>query len=130
MVELHRLKGLIRFVPVTVGGEEVLVGRAETGHHVADLLVLHFHERFGRYGIVLLVGERAFVSRDGGEVLIDDAGPYAEGLAQDDFERLWSAYYGSQTIDRRANPRLRRQRLPKRYWSWVQEAAQFASDGS
>ena len=115
MVELHRLKGL---------------GRAETPHHIADLLVLHFRERFGQYGIVLLVGERAFVSGDEGEVLIDDAGPYAEALAKDDFEHFWHTYYGSQSIERRANPRLRQQRLPKKYWSWVREAVHFTRAGS
>ncbi len=129
MVELHRLKGLIRFVPAQAGREEVLVGRAETPHHIADLLVVHFRERFAQYRIVLLVGGCAFVSGEEGEVLTDDAEPYRQALASD-FERFWLAYYGSQVIDRRANPRLRQQRLPKKYWSWVRDAAQFASDGS
>jgi probable DNA metabolism protein len=130
MVELHRLKGLVRLVPVRVGDEEILVGRAETPHHIADLLVVHFHERFAQYRIVLLVGDKAYISGEAGEVLTDDAEPYRQALAQDDFERFWLAYYGSQSISRRAKPRLRQQRLPKRYWSWVREAAQFASDGS
>ena len=137
MVELHRLKGLVRFVPLTVGDQELLVGRAETPHHVADLLVVHFRERFGQYGIVLLVGDRAFVSGEAGEVVIDDAEPYRQVLARpfdrlraSDFERFWSAYYGSQAIPRRANARLRQQRLPKKYWRWVRDATQFASDGS
>lgn len=129
MVELHRLKGLIRFVPAQAGQEEVLVGRAETPHHIADLLVIHFRERFAQYRIVLLVGDRAFVSGEEGEVLTDDAEPYRQALASD-FERFWLTYYGSQSIPRRANPRLRQQRLPKKYWSWVREATQFASDGS
>jgi hypothetical protein len=106
------------------------VGRAETPHHVGDLLALYFHERFGRYRIVLLVGQQAYICDQAGEVLTDDAAPYREALARDDFERFWLAYYGSQPIARRANPRLRRQRLPKKYWSWVREAAQFASDGA
>ncbi len=105
------------------------MGRAETPHHIADLLVVHFRERFAQYRIVLLVGGRAFVSGEEGEVLTDDAEPYRQALASD-FERFWLAYYGSQVIDRRANPRLRQQRLPKKYWSWVREAMQFASDGS
>ena len=137
MVELHRPKGLIRFVPVEVGEEEVLVGRAETRHHVADLLALHFQERFAQYRIVLLVGDRAYVSGEAGQVIIDDAKQYAEALARpfdrlraSDFERFWLTYYGSQSIARRAGPRLRQQRLPKKYWSWVREATQFASDGS
>jgi hypothetical protein len=170
MVELHRLKGFVRFVPAQVGGEDppgrvptlwapacgpgrgaqgepssgrglpqqapagqerqsVSVGRAETPHHVGDLLALYFHERFGRYRIVLLVGRQAYICREAGEVLTDDAEPYRQALARDDFERFWLAYYGSQGIARRANPRLRQQRLPKKYWSWVREAAQFASDG-
>ena len=160
-VEFHRLKGLIRFVPVTVGDEELLVGRAETSHHVADLLVLYFRERFvpssacpdcatpgerradhpqlsaaagakseGVTRIVLLVGDRAYISGDAGEVLTDAAGPYRQALADDDFERFWLAYYRSQAIPQRTNTRLRQQRLPKKYWSWVLEAARFASDGS
>jgi probable DNA metabolism protein len=129
MVELHRLKGLIRFVPAQAGGEEISVGRAETPHQVGDLLALYFHERFGRYRIVLLVGRQAYVCAEAGEVLTDDAEPYREALARDDFERFWLAYYGSQGIPRRTNLRLRQQRLPKKYWSWVREAAQFASDG-
>ena len=129
-VELHRLKGLVRLVPVRAAEEEVLVGRAETPHHVGDLLVLHFRERLAQYRIVLLVGERAFISAGPGEVLTDQAAAYRAALAQDDFEHFWLAYYGSQTIPLRVNPRLRRQRLPKRYWSWVREAAQFASGGS
>jgi len=129
MVELHRLKGLIRFVPMQAAEEEVLVGRAETPHHIADLLVRHFRERFAQYGIVLLVRGCAFVSGEEGEVLTDDAEPYRQALASD-FERFWLTYYGSQSIARRANPRLRQQRLPKKYWSWVREATQFGSDGS
>jgi len=127
-VELHRLKGLIRLFPMSAGEEDLLVGRAETGFHIADLLVTYFHERFPRYRIVLLAGTRAYVSGEPGEVLTDDAAPYAEALAGDDFERFWLAYYGSQGIPRRANRRLRRQRLPRKYWSWVREAARFASD--
>jgi probable DNA metabolism protein len=129
MVELHRLKGLVRFVPAQVGVEGVSVGRAETPHHIGDLLALYFHERFGRYRIVLLVGRQAYICGEAGEVLTDDAEPYREALARDDFERFWLAYYGSQPIARRTNLRLRQQRLPKKYWSWVREAAQFASDG-
>jgi probable DNA metabolism protein len=129
MVELHRLKGLVRFVPAQVGVEGVSVGRAETPHHIGDLLALYFHERFGRYRIVLLIGRQAYICGEAGEVLTDDAEPYREALARDDFERFWLAYYGSQPIARRTNLRLRQQRLPKKYWSWVREAAQFASDG-
>jgi len=137
MVELHRLKGFIRLVPVRAGEEEILVGRAETPHHIADLLVVHFHERFAQYRIVLLVGGRAFLPGEAGEVLTDDAEPYRQALAgpfdklrASDFERFWLAYYSSQSIVRRTNRRLRQQRLPKKYWSWVRDAVQFASDGS
>lgn len=129
-MELFRLKGLIRLVPVRVGEGEVLVGRAETPHHIADLLVEHFRERFAQYRIVLLVGERAYISGEPGQVLTDAAEPYRRALAQDDFERFWLAYYGSQSIPLRANPRLRQQRLPKRYWSWVREATLFTRRGS
>jgi hypothetical protein len=129
MVELHRLKGFVRLVPAKVGEEEISVGKAETLYHIGDLLALYFHERFGRYRIVLLIGRQAYVCAEAGEVLTDDAEPYREALARDDFERFWLAYYGSQPIAGRTNLRLRRQRLPKKYWSWVREAAQFASDG-
>lgn len=119
--EIHRLMGFLRFSPGP-GGR--YIARCAPDHFTLPGLAGHFLQRFGG-APWLIVDERRSLrmfSTPCGEVrllpLPEDQGEVPEA---DPWEALWRGYHQSISNERRANPALQRQFMPRRYWKYLPE---------
>lgn len=112
--EVHRLLGLLRFAPDPDG---VLTARCEPDNEILDLLAPAFGRRFGSDPFRILDLRRGTAVGSGSETRARTDGP-APGTDPVD---LWRAYYKAAENPARANPRLRLQFMPGRYWKHLPE---------
>jgi len=126
--ELHRFKGLLRFMETTDG---VYYAPYEPDHNITVPLARYFAERLG--GQPWIIHDR----RRGLAVLWDGHSlqpgkvptPAASGMAsepalsagEETVQSQWRTYHRQIAIASRANPRLQRQCMPRRYWRYLVE---------
>ena len=117
-LELHRLKGLLRFRDVGGGG---LWGPYESDADVLWPLAGHFSRRMpGDRWVLHDVRRRRAVSWDRSE-LAEISPPNISVVTRDEYADLWRAFFKSVSVPGRENPTLQRRNMPRRYWTWLVE---------
>jgi len=143
MREFDKLRGLLRFAPEKPAqdAESWYIARCAPDHYVLPLLAEHFFLRFGKTSWAIIDEKRniAFFSRNGEKpVMRRIRQTNAEGKAlpiaaqnnvaeqeqkstADEWKELWKDYHHSVNNEMRANPRLQKQFMPRRYWKYLPE---------
>jgi len=115
--EVHRMLGFVRFVPQ---GEHTLVTKPKLQHQTSDLILRSFQPRYPEHKLVLILDDYA-ISIFHHTLKKEASGPYLACLEDNTTKELWNRYYQSQYIETRSNITLAQQRIPLKYWDWMQE---------
>jgi probable DNA metabolism protein len=122
--EAHRFKGFVRFKEIS---PLTYYASIEPDHNILPLLINHFITRFSDQNFIIHDIKREiaiFYDKKDATIieLSKEAGLKLENHKVDsDFEKLWKTFYSSVNIEERKNEKLRRQHMPKRYWSHLTE---------
>lgn len=121
--ETHKLTGLLRFARLC---DDSLYAAYEPDHNVTMLLARHFRERLADERWVIHDKRRDLaVAWDGLQLrpVVDMPSSVDPLLAEDElaYQRLWQMFTETIAIKERINPRLQRQFMPQRYWSYLPE---------
>jgi hypothetical protein len=130
--ETDRLRGLLRFAPVSGGNggcfgggkDGLYLARCSPDHYVLPALAEHFTRRFGPRGWAIVDEKRslALLRRPGGDPALVPAELFGPpGPAAGDCEELWRHYHKTINNESRNNPALQRRCMPKRYWNYLPE---------
>ncbi len=128
--ETERLRQFIRFQKTADG---VYFAAASPIYNVLPLALPHFRDRFADQKWVLYDLRRGYGFYYDRETITEidffrpvdpasgqlAAGELAEGEAA--LQEAWRAYFQAVSIEQRANPRLQRQFMPKRFWPLLTE---------
>ena len=129
-IEMHRLKGLIRFsalVKPLAGktGREILYSRIEPDHDVLEIIADHFADRLKSDPFIIHDKTRgkAVFAQDGNWYTADfqDSDLPALGEAERDYRDLWKRYFETIAIQERINPACQKRMMPVRYWKNLTE---------
>jgi probable DNA metabolism protein len=115
--ETHRMIGFVRFIPF---GDHTLVTKPKLVHNTSDLILRGFQTRYPEHKLVLILDGYA-VSIFRHTLKKEAVEPYLTCLEDDSTKELWNRYYQSQYIETRPNITLAQQRIPQKYWDWMQE---------
>lgn len=120
--EVHRLKGLIRFIELEEG---ILYSQIEPDHDVVEFLAYHFTDRYKNEPFIIhdmkrnkaLVAyqEEWYITHFTKEMITG----YSE--AEREYSRLWKQYFETIAIRERANSRCQKNLMPQRYWKNMTE---------
>ena len=121
--EVHRMHAFVRFER---RAGELWVARVRPDFHVLPLLPPHFQDRYPaqRWAIADVGRGLALVHEPGAPVrfaLADALDALEAAPDEAGYQRMWQAYVRAVTIPERANPRLHRRHLPRRYWPYLTE---------
>lgn len=120
--ESHIMLGLIRFAELDKG---VFYARFEPTYDLIGLMVPHFTERLGDQLWVIHDTKRrkaAFYNKE--TVHYSDLDPIESlyySSKEENYQKMWKAYFDHIAIDERKNPKLHRQMMPKKYWNFLTE---------
>jgi hypothetical protein len=124
--ELDRLRGLLRFSP---GPQGIHTARCAPDHFVLPGLAGYFRIRFGESAWAIIDERRglALVCAPGAEARLVPLADTDHGIAGQDrngdpWEELWRSYHKIINNETRANPKLQKQLMPRRYWKYLPEA--------
>ena len=119
--EVHKMHAFVRFRRVEDEGEEHFVAWFEPDHHVLDRAVPFFVDRFSamRWSILTPLGSRHW---DGKALTSGPALGRGDAPGDDGLEDWWRMYYRATFNPSRANARMMRAEMPKRYWRNLPEA--------
>ena len=117
--EIHRMMGLLRFVP-NKDGE--FIAKCAPDHFILPALADYFTARFGDTPWSIIDEKRGLRMRrlPGEEVKItclENDVP----TASDEWEELWKHYHKTINNEDRHNPGVQKQFMPKRYWKYLPE---------
>jgi len=125
MTELNRLTCFIR---LHINKQGILYTEHTPEHQIEDLIVSHFMYRFPLFHIILSSKRGTFVGFENTILIYDE--PLRKVMKKLEKQRtqnqiladidvfddsLWEAFYDSQTIAERRNPKRYLQNLPKRF---------------
>ncbi len=119
--EVHRLKGLLRFMESASGA---FYAPYSPDNDITELLMPHFAERFKAEKFVIHDLKRKIAGMyDGREWIICYAGEAEIYLSEYEktFETLWKKYYKSVTIKERPHEKQMKNSMPVRYWKYLPE---------
>lgn len=121
--ERHKLLGLIRFRELSDG---MLYSRINPTCHVITVMAPHFMRRLPKERWVIHdVRRHVGVYYDGNDMnLVEIPQTLSQidvSLEERHFNALWRRYYDTIAIKERRNAKLRRQYMPKKYWSYILE---------
>ncbi|MGB7785725.1 MAG: TIGR03915 family putative DNA repair protein [Salinimicrobium sp.] len=128
--EKHRMEAFVRF-RLTKDG--IYFAAIEPDFHVLPLLAGHFSKRYAdqkwliydlkrRLGLFYDLEKTQYVSLDlDPEIGIAGASEAFFHSSELEFQQLWQEYFKSVNIKSRANSKLHKQHLPKRYWKYLTE---------
>jgi DNA polymerase len=111
----HRMQAFLRFREVWTRSGPRYVAWFEPEHYVLELTAPFFAQRFAAMRWVIVTPYRSAVW-DGTTVAFGPAGHRDDVPAADALDEDWRAYYAAVFDPARANPRLMRRHMPKRYW--------------
>lgn len=132
-VEIHRFKGLLRFRQLQ---EKILYAPFYPDHRIVYPLAEHFKRRLGAEKWIIHDLKHQMAVFWNGDTLhevdmdpefLDKIGTDGEidkkFLAKDeiDYQKLWQTFFKHISIVERQNPKLQRQFMPQRYWSFLVE---------
>jgi probable DNA metabolism protein len=120
--ESHRFEGFVRFNYID---EKFLYSSIEPDNDIIELLGDHFKNRFpGEYFILHDISrEKALIYNTVFYEIIEMNKDTYEKLKfhNDEYTKLWKAYFKSTTIEERKNLKLQCRMMPKRYWKHILE---------
>ena len=124
--DIHKMHAYVRFRrvegEVEVGAPERFASWFEPEHYIVEAATPFFVERFRSmlWSIITPVGSAHW---DGQALRFGPAGTRRDVPEGDGFEAGWTGYYESTFNPARANPKLMRQHMAKKYWHNMPEAA-------
>lgn len=134
--ESHRMKGFVRFA---LTRDNIFYSEVEPDFNVLPLISGHFKQRFTdqqwliydkkrKYGIYYNLEEVTEVQFEPpSRVPAENSGQiFAEPEMQ--YQKLWKEYFVSTDIESRKNTRLQLRHMPKRYWKYLTETHDQASE--
>ena len=114
--EAHRFLGLVRFQAVGEGW----YARFEPDHDVLGMMVGHFHQRMEAVDWMLHDAGRktAWVCQNGVGQGVQgvQVSCLPSGMAEPSVQELWRLYFKTIAIPDRINPRLQRNKMPRKTW--------------
>ena len=121
--EKHRLLGLLRFSRLQ---DDCFLARVEPQANVVPFLGAHFARRFSDQRWVIVDTKRRVALFGAGpkwslERQVDIAADLNFHDSEAEVVNLWKSFYRHISNPDRYNPQLRRQFMPKRYWSNLTE---------
>jgi probable DNA metabolism protein len=120
--ECHRFEGFIRFNYID---EKFLYSSIEPDNDILELLGDHFKNRFPREYFIIhdISRQKALIYNTNLYEIIDMDKETYEKLKfnNDEYTKLWKAYFKSTTIEERRNLKLQCRIMPKRYWKHIVE---------
>ena len=140
--EAHRLKGLLRFSAISVGGgtekdadgsasralineHEILYAKIEPDHNVLELLGEHFADRFKNEPFLIHDAKRgkALYAENGNWHIAPLDVKALPGFSPEEkeYRRLWKNYFETIAIEERKNPNCQKRFMPVRYWKNLAE---------
>ena len=121
-LEAHRFTGFVRFSLIN---NKFLYSPIEPDNNILELISPHFQRRFSNEYWIIHDIKRNIASvynKVSWEIteMNDDIYNSLKNY-NDEFEDLWKNYFVSITIKERANPKLQKTMMPKRYWKNLTE---------
>ena len=119
--EIHRLKGLLRFMEIENG---VLYAPYSPDNDVTENLMPHFAARFKCEKFIIHDVKRKTAGiYNGYEWVICEIGETEIFLSENEkfFEILWKKYYNSVNIKERPHEKQMKKSMPVRYWKYLPE---------
>lgn len=121
-LEAHRFTGFVRFSLIN---NKFLYSPIEPDNNILELISPHFQRRFSNEYWIIHDIKRNIASvynKVSWEIteMNDDIYNSLKNY-NDEFEDLWKNYFVSITIKERANPKLQKRMMPKRYWKNLTE---------
>ncbi len=120
-VELHRLRGFIRFMESESGA---LYAPFSPDHDICDLLLPHFRARLPKHPFVLHdIARKKAAVYDGAHSFTAplDRAEIALSANEEEWQKLWKRYYDSVNIPSRERLKQMRGYMPVRYWKFLPE---------
>ncbi|MBE6062992.1 MAG: DNA metabolism protein [Clostridium butyricum] len=121
-LEKHRFEGFIRFNSIE---NKFLYSSIEPDNNIIELLAEHFKKRFPNEYFIIhdIKREKAVVYNSYSyEVVSMSYDIYKQLNSHDDeYIKLWKAYFKATNIEERKNLRLQCRMMPKRYWKHIFE---------
>jgi probable DNA metabolism protein len=135
--EIARFYGFVRFQETSDG---LFFSVIEPDHNIVPLLATYFINRYKKQAWVIYDGKRDFGiyydTKELNEIRMTDK-QFSAGTGEvnssvkagneDEYRKLWKAYYQAINIPERKNTRLMLRCLPRRYWKYLPEKQ---TDGS
>ena len=123
--ENHRMTGLLRFVQLE---EKIFYSEYSPDSNITCLLMEHFVDRLGDQAFIIHDVKRKLCGiYNLKEWFITDeipCIPKEQTEKEKLFSELWKKYFITIAIKERENPRLQKQFMPRRYWSYLTEIKQ------
>lgn len=121
-LEAHRFTGFVRFSLIN---NKFLYSPIQPDNNILELISPHFQRRFSNEYWIIHDIKRNIASvynKVSWEIteMNDDIYNSLKNY-NDEFEDLWKNYFVSITIKERANPKLQKRMMPKRYWKNLTE---------
>ncbi len=120
--EVHRFLGLLRFQEISKG---IFYAGYEPDHNITVLIAPHFTERLARQPFLIHDRKRNICAvYNGQEMILTDEAPTVSierTETEDEYSKLWKAFFKTVAIRERKNPRTQMQFMPKKYWKNLTE---------
>ncbi|MDY0871609.1 UdgX family uracil-DNA binding protein [Dongia rigui] len=124
--DIHKMHAFVRFRRIdSSDGTERFAAWFEPEHFILEAVADFFVRRFEalHWSIITPVGSLHW---DRDTLTVGPAGRRGDVPESDAFEAGWLCYYESTFNPARANPRMMRQEMPKKYWQNMPEARAIA----
>lgn len=120
--EIHRFRGFIRFKYID---DLFLYASIEPDNDILEFLGDYFKDRFSNeYWIINdITRKKAIIYNKTQYEIMDFNLEDSNKLSsyEDEYQKLWKAYFKSTTIEERKNLQLQARMMPKRYWKHIFE---------
>ncbi|MDO5517559.1 MAG: TIGR03915 family putative DNA repair protein [Clostridium sp.] len=125
-LERHRFEGFVRFNYIE---NKFLYSSIEPDNNIVELLAEHFKKRFPNEYFIIhdIKREKAVVYNASSYEIVSMSYDIYEQLNShdDEYMKLWKAYFKATDIDERKNLRLQCRMMPKRYWKHIFETNKY-----
>lgn len=119
--EIHRLKGLLRFMQCETG---VLYAPYSPDNNVTDILMRHFAARLKCENFAIHDVKREIVGiYSGQKIIMGHVGKMEIYISEQEkaFVNLWKKYYKAVNIESRPHEKQMKGSMPVRYWKFLPE---------
>lgn len=121
-LERHRFEGFVRFNYID---NKFLYSSIEPDNDIVELLADHFKNRFPNEYFIIhdIKREKAVVYNSSSYEIVSMSYDIFERLNShdDEYMKLWKAYFKTTDIEERKNLRLQCRMMPRRYWKHIFE---------